>query len=361
MKITFVCTPPNLSGGDRVIAIYADLLTEMGHDVTIVAQPHPYFSWKQTLKRLLKGRRPRPRPEKSHFDGIKARLHLTRNAEQITDEDVPDADVVIATFWTTAYMVANLSASKGRKFYFVQHHEVHNPPYAKQGAASYRLPLRKIAVSSWLRDVMESEYGDKDVPVVPNAVDHDQFQFQPRSKRDAPTVSLMYSGKLFKGVDTSLKALDIVQARLPDLSVLAFGTIDPLGRLPLPDYTTYLKSPPQDEIPRIYAASDVYLFGSNSEGFGLPVLEAMACGCPVVATRTGCAPDVIEDGVSGYVVDIDDAEALADRIIKVLSAEPDDWKTMSRNAAKAVESYSWSDCARAFAACLEAPAAKDGA
>lgn len=360
MKITFICTPPNLSGGNRVIAIYADLLTAMGHDVTIVAQPHPHVSWKRTLKRLLKGQRPRPRPEKSHFNNMKARLYLTRNIKEITDADVPDADVVIATFWTTAYMVANLSASKGRKFYFVQHHEVHNPPYAEKGAASYRLPLRKIVVSSWLRDVMESEYGDADVPVVPNAVDHEQFQFQPRGKRDAPTVSLMYSGKLFKGLDTSLKALDIVRARLPDLSILAFGTIDPLGRLPLPEGTTYVKSPPQDEIPQIYGASDVYLFGSNSEGFGLPVLEAMACGCPVVATRTGCAPDVIEDGVSGYIVDIDDAEALADRLIKVLSAEPDAWKTMSRNAANAVESYSWNDSARAFAACLEAPARKNG-
>lgn len=353
MKITFICTPPNLSGGNRVIAIYADLLTEMGHDVTIVAQPHPHVSRKQALKRFLKGQRPQPRPEKSHFDNMKARLHLTSNTERITDDDVPDGDVVIATFWTTAYMVANLSAAKGRKFYFVQHHEIHNPLYSELGAASYRLPLRKIVVSNWLRDVMRSEYGEGDVPVVPNAVDHEQFVFHPHDKRSVPTVSLMYSGKLFKGMDISLKALDIVKKRLPELSLLAFGTIDPLERLPLPGYATYHKSPPQTDIPRIYAASDVYLFGSSSEGFGLPVLEAMACGCPVVATRTGCAPDAIRDGFNGYVVDIDDVEALADRLVRVLSAAPDVWKTMSQNAANAVESYSWKDSARIFAACLE--------
>jgi glycosyltransferase involved in cell wall biosynthesis len=50
----------------------------------------------------------------------------------------------------------------------------------------------------------------------------------------------------------------------------------------------------------VYADCDVWLFASFSEGFGLPIIEAMACRCPVVATRAGCAPDVIKEGVNGY-------------------------------------------------------------
>ncbi|WP_327213555.1 glycosyltransferase family 4 protein [Roseovarius pacificus] len=343
-----------MSGGSRVIAIYADLLTDMGHDVTVVAQGRKKPGKLRRLKQFLKGHKPKVWPTTSHFDTMNARLHVVDGARPIGDADVPDADVVIATFWTTAQTVANLSDCKGRKFYFVQHHEVNNPLFADQAAATYRLPFRKIVVSGWLRDVMRETYSDDDAQLVPNAVDHRQFRFRARSKQDAPTISLMYSGKGFKALDTSLEALALVRHRLPDLRVLAFGTPTPLERLPLPDYVTYVQSPAQDEIPRLYAASDLYLFGSRSEGFGLPVLEAMACGCPVVATRTGCAPDVIEEGKTGYVVDVDDAEALADAMIKLLTADADTWQTMSRDAAKAVDGYSWEASARAFAGVLGA-------
>ena len=338
-----------------MIAIYADLLTDMGHDVTVVAQTHKKPGKLVSLKRFLKGRKPKPRPTSSHFDSMKASLHLVEDGREITDADVPDADVVIATFWTTADAVANLSDRKGRKFYFVQHHEVNNKLFADLAAATYRLPLRKIVVSGWIRDVMLELYGDDDVQIAPNAVDHRQFRFTPREKQAAPTVSLMYSGKRFKGLDTSLKAIELTQKQLPDLRVLAFGTVKPLEDLPLPEYVSYVQSPPQDDIPRLYSDSDLYLFGSRSEGFGLPVLEAMACGCPVVATRTGCAPDFIEEGQTGYVVDVDDAEALADAMIKVLNADAEDWKNMSRNASKAVENLSWKKSAETFANCLEAP------
>ena len=353
MKITFVSPPPNLSGGTRVIAIYADLLAEMGHDVTVVAQTRRKHGALRRAKDWLKGRKRKVFADTSHFDTMQTRLHLVPHNRPITEADVPDADVVIATFWTTAHSVAELPARKGRKFYFVQHHEVNNPLFADQAAATYRLPLRKIVVSGWIREVMQQLYGDHNVQIVPNAVDHNQFRFTARQKRDRPTVSLMYSGKGFKAVDTSLQALAQVQSRLPDLQVLAFGAPKPLDHLPLPDCVDYVRSPPQNDIARLYAASDVYLFGSRSEGFGLPVLEAMACGCPVVATRAGCAPDVIEDGKTGYLADIDDADGLADALIKVLTAEPESWQAMSRNAAQAVAHFSWKESAQAFAEALK--------
>ena len=69
--------------------------------------------------------------------------------------------------------------------------------------------------------------------------------------------------------------------------------------------------PPQSSLRDLYAACDVWLTASSSEGFNLPAMEAMACRTPVVATRTGWPAEAIVDGVNGACVGIDDVEALA--------------------------------------------------
>jgi len=73
----------------------------------------------------------------------------------------------------------------------------------------------------------------------------------------------------------------------------------------------------QNEIPRWYRAMSVVVCPSRVEGFGLPCLEAMASGCPVVATHTGAWPEIIEDGKDGYVVPCGDVQAMADAILRV--------------------------------------------
>ena len=93
---------------------------------------------------------------------------------------------------------------------------------------------------------------------------------------------------------------------------------------------------------------DVFAAGSRSEGFGLPILEAMACRCPVVATRTGCAPDVIEDGVNGFVVDVGDAAAMGARLADVLDLDAARWQAMSEAALERVLPYTWDEAALLF-------------
>lgn len=64
----------------------------------------------------------------------------------------------------------------------------------------------------------------------------------------------------------------------------------------------------------IYGLCDVWLAPSHSEGFGLPVLEAMACRVVPVATRCGGHENIVEDGASGFLVPVGDCRAMADRI-----------------------------------------------
>lgn len=352
MRITFVSPPPNLSGGCRVIALHARGLQALGHEVTIVAPRPRRPGLLERAALLSRGRWPRSKAGRSHYDGLPVRVNLVDRRGPITAGDVPDADVVIATFWDTAFMVAALPPSKGRQFYFVQHHETHLPRTRHLTSGSYRLPLRKIVIAGWLAEVMRDSYGDADVALVPNSVDTGLFHAPPRGRQTRPTVGLMYSARPFKGLATTLEAIRIARLRHPGLQVVAFGREAVTRALPLPEGTAFFASPPQAKLRDIYAMCDVFAAGSRSEGFGLPILEAMACRTPVVATRTGCAPDVIEDGVNGFVVDVGDAAAMGARLADVLDLDQARWQAMSEAALARAASYSWEDATRAFEAAL---------
>lgn len=348
MKITFLSPPPNLSGGQRVVAVHADQLLARGHEVTVVVRRRDVPSFPRKLRHVVSGRKIPATPQETHFDRMKAKLVVVPHTGPINADDVPDADVVIATWWETAFEVVHFPPSKGQKFYFVQHHEVHSHIPWHLSAASYVLSLKKIAISSWLVDTMRDSYGDDDVALVPNAVDHSLFYAAERSRQPEPTVGIMYSATPFKGFDIALRSIEIAREAHPDLRVIAFGASSPSSRWPLPKGTTFHLNPPQDRLREIYASCDAFIAASRSEGFGLPILEAMACRTPVVATRTGCAKDVIEDGTSGYVVDVEDPDALGERLARVLSMDPGSWRVMSEKAYKKTIEYTWNDAGALF-------------
>ncbi len=75
----------------------------------------------------------------------------------------------------------------------------------------------------------------------------------------------------------------------------------------------------QEQVQRLLSAADLFLLPSSSESFGLAGLEAMACEVPVVAARVGGIPEVIEDGVSGYMFDLDDLDGMANAGIRLLT------------------------------------------
>lgn len=349
MKITFILPYFGASGGNRVVAIYAGLLQKRGHQVTLVSQPAQVPTTGRKLKSLIRGRRVHPPVSGSVFLGPEKINHIVLDSSRPPREsDVPDSDVIIATWWETAYWVAALSERNGRKFYFVQHHEIHKhlPWHISRG--SYYLPLKKITISQWLVDIMREEYGDPSVPLIHNSVDTEQFHAPPRGKRTVPTVGLMYSATPIKGLDVSLRAIAKVLERIPNLKVVAFGTQPPTRSLPLPIGSEFHLKPSQDRIRKIYASCDAWLFGSREEGFGLPILEAMACRTPVVGTRTGAAPELIDDGMNGHVVDVEDSEALGERLLRVLSLAPDDWVSMSNAALSTTRDYTWTDATDLF-------------
>ena len=345
MRVTFVLPYAGLSGGARVLAIYADRLRRRGHEVIVFSIPLTRRSLVGKLKSLLRGRGwPRdPEPESSYFDGIGVPHHILETARPIVDDDLPDADVVLATFWATGPWVAALSPKKGAKAILLQGYET--SPGREEPAidAAWRLPLHKIAISRWLVELARDRFGDSNVHLVPNSVDTEQFHAPVRGKQAIPTVGILYATSHSKGIDVSAAALERVREQMGSLRVVAFGANPVSAELPLPDWVEFHYRPPQDEIRRIYGTCDAWLCSSRLEGFSLPLLEAMACRCPAVSTRCGGPQDFVQDGVNGYLVDVDDSAGLAERLVRVLSLDEMDWRRMSDAALATATRYTWDD------------------
>jgi len=282
--------------------------------------------------------------ELSHFDNTGVPLKIVESHRPITDKDVPDADVVIASWWEMAEWVANLSEIKGAKVYFIQGHAAEFDHLPKERVkATYSLPMYKITISKWLVDLHKTRYGNADIAFIPNSVDTEQFNAPPRNKQTTPTIGMLYSTLPLKGCDISFKAFYMVAQKFPELCLVAFGTEKPSSQLPLPLNTVYTQSPAQKTIKDIYARCDVWLCGSWSEGFHLPPLEAMACYCPVVSTQVGGSIDIIEEGINGYLAPLGDSEELANHLIHILSLSNEKWRAMSDAAHVTATQYTWDD------------------
>jgi glycosyltransferase involved in cell wall biosynthesis len=81
----------------------------------------------------------------------------------------------------------------------------------------------------------------------------------------------------------------------------------------------FVDSPTIAELIELYQNASVFALTSNEEGFGVVIIEAMACGIPVVSTRSGGPDEIIQDAHDGYLVELDDADAFADRLARLLS------------------------------------------
>ena len=354
MRISFVCPTLNLTGGIRVIVIHAQRLKRMGHEVHIISPPPRAIPALGRLKSWMRGsgwpgtiRHPR-----SHLDGSGIDNHVLDRWRPVVDADVPDGDVVIATWWETAEWVNALSPSKGAKVYFVQGHEIFPYLPVERCCQTYRLPLHKIVVARWLKHVMRDQYGDETVDLVPNSVDRAQFFAPVRGKQPVPTVGLLYSSGQLKGTDVSLAAVEMVRRRYPNLRITAFGANPPVSSLQLPRGAELTVAPPQDEIRNLYSRCDVWITASHSEGFNLPAMEAMACRTPVVATRTGWPAESVRTGHNGMLVEIGDRVGLAHGVEWVLSRNDADWRELSQNAYATAAAGSWDESARLFEGAL---------
>jgi colanic acid/amylovoran biosynthesis glycosyltransferase len=157
--------------------------------------------------------------------------------------------------------------------------------------------------------------------VVRMSVDLERYQPRAREHHDGP-LRVLFVGRL-------------VAEKGPDLLVDAVGALDPgavsvriVGAGPLREHleakvaelgrdVTLVGPLGQDELPDEYAAADVLVLPSAAEGLPVVLMEAMACGVPVVTTRITGIPELVEDGVSGILVTPGRADLVADALVRV--------------------------------------------
>jgi glycosyltransferase involved in cell wall biosynthesis len=106
--------------------------------------------------------------------------------------------------------------------------------------------------------------------------------------------------------------------------------------------TTFLGFVPEEDLPELYNVADVFLFPSRYEGFGLPPLEAMACGTPVITSDRASLPEVV--GNAGITTDPDNVDVIADHLVKLLSNESLK-KQLRDDGLQRAEQFSWQQTA----------------
>jgi D-inositol-3-phosphate glycosyltransferase len=202
------------------------------------------------------------------------------------------------------------------------------------------------------------------IRVVPPGVDHSLFFPRPRDRARARlhlagVRLLLFVGRLqpHKGPDVAVRALAEAIARDPaatrDLVLAIVGgpsgaghgievarLMDLASALRVGERVIFFPPQPQSRLADFYAAADVVHVPSRSESFGLVALEAQACGAPVVAAAVGGLRYIVEDGVTGHLVDGHDPGDHADRLLAVL-ADPEGSRRMGEAGIERSFGFSW--------------------
>jgi N-acetyl-alpha-D-glucosaminyl L-malate synthase BshA len=186
------------------------------------------------------------------------------------------------------------------------------------------------AVSEWLKNETATNFSTKkQIEVIPNFVDPERFRKQHSAfchMFGETTDKLMSHVSNFRPVKRIMDVIQVFEkvSRVVPTKLMMIG--DGPDRSKAEAYCRehglrhrvfFLGNVPNLE--EVLGGSDLFLLPSDAESFGMAALEAMASEVPVIATRSGGLPEVVEDGVSGYLLPVGDVEAMAERAIEILS------------------------------------------
>jgi glycosyltransferase involved in cell wall biosynthesis len=210
-----------------------------------------------------------------------------------------------------------------------------------------------IAISKPVAQHLKQDFNvaqDK-VYLIPHGIDLARFVTADDQKRraarqkwgiaDTPLIGIIARLSDVKGIDILIKAMPLVIKEIPSANLLIAGQGPQENALKeltdgmsLTGQIHFINAINQTQ--ELLCALDVFVMPSLMEGLGLSVIEAQACGIPVVSSRVGGLVDLIQDGQSGYLVPANDPKALADRIVGILKA-PEHSRAMAQNARINVE------------------------
>jgi hypothetical protein len=343
LRITFIIPFAGKTGGTMVVLEYLRQLRRLGHDVEIYYPLFPYWSLTNGTERgslawrLL-----------VHAVWFIQNLQKMTRSVLLFNDPVPvrpvpwigglfvgNADIVVATAWCTANSVFRLPRKKGKKYYLVQDIETWGNNHDAV-IKTYSLGLTIITVSRWLTEKLHSQFSCRVAAEIPNGCNHSLFYPPPHKNLSLPSILMMYSPFHHKGSADGLAALSLLKKQFSDVPVLLFGHTEK----PTVDFKCrYLRDPSHADLLSAYQGSAIFVFPSLYEGWGLPVVEAMACGCAVVATRAGCV-DMLYNGKNALVVRPGCPRSLYRGLVLLVKSE-ERRRLLSGEGIKTAATFSW--------------------
>jgi glycosyltransferase involved in cell wall biosynthesis len=297
MRIAYLLASSGFSGGAAVVLLQAEALGSRGHSVTVVS--------------------PESEPDWFHF----ARTHFER-ASFRESQALARADVRVATFWTT--VAPALEGARVPVFHLCQGYEASFPLYADRREsieAAYRAPTTKLTITETLAKTLSAEgFG----PAITVGQAFDARPFSPGPPRDGETPAVLLVGQyegVVKGIDVALEGLRIWRSRGGRFHLLRAAMTPPSGeerQSGLVDAYHVALAPAR--MPLVYREADLFIGPSRvQEGFGLPVLEALASGLPSLLSDTPTHREIA--GEAAWYFRDGDPDALAAALPALLTRE----------------------------------------
>lgn len=351
MRITFVIPFIALTGGIKVPMEYGNQLHDMGHDVTFVypkESPYPKaisgkgLDMKESLGKLKAEIRfwISRFLNKSELRWFDLRARLIR-VPDLSEEYIPDGDIIMAVDWTTAEWINSYKKGKGKKFYLIQHYEIWSGPKDRVDA-TWRMPLNKVVISSWLKDIAEKNFGQQVFGPLIHGVDFEQFYNNRKIYNKDKRIGMLYHDLDWKGIPDGIQAFEIARETFPSIQLVMFGLKRGHN---VPEYVEFHENPLREELRQIYCSCDIFVSPSWTEGCQLPPMEAMACQCAVVATNVGGIPDYTIPGETALVSPPRKPHALAQNLIRLLEDE-EGLRRISLAGYQKIREFTWEKAAK---------------
>lgn len=328
-------------GGFRVVYEYANRLSKRGLDVSIV-----HTAW------LYKSH--------SFFIGIGRYIYCLlfyrfykkwfTLSSDVNDKWVfipkslfiPDAEFIVATSWETAENVIEYPESKGKKLYLIQGNESEFA-FAKENGLQQRVldtwnfDMQKIVIGSWLQEKVRESGNNAEV--IFNGLNFEDFSLENEiEKRNPNTVMMLFHESYAKGCEEGLKVLRGIRSNNENLKVILFGV--PQKPDYLEDWIEYHRMPSRSELKSMYNRSSIFLSPSHSEGWGLPVAEAMQCGCAVLTSDIGGFMDFVIDQDTGLCFKVQDIDDMSEKLLLLMNNKELRLK-LARNGNLFIRRFNW--------------------
>lgn len=336
-RVYFVLTGLAPTGGVRATFELADALRQLGVDASVVAQSRSLRSRLAGAVRRTEKDIPdwfrRGRTGVRHFDLRGGKFPWSAS----------DLVIAVGTFSIELLREAQLP---GRVVRFC-HGFADHLPEATSKAWGGGTPT--IAVTNALLDRLRELGGTRIVGVVPNGLDPGFLERSPDNMVDARTgVGAVFSDHPIKRPELILQTYEQLRSDLPQATLLGFGA----SRLPRNSArVAYTLGAGVAAAVGLYSQSRVWFVASQNEGFGLPIIEAMACGAVVVAGSFPAAFDLIEEPSAGRIFKVDHPECLAETVCRAFM-DVDSWTSGFASRVQFARSFTWRRSAEEFSRLL---------